>query len=125
MLPDISSPGGFLLGVLSLVGVVALVYALYRSIGSLSRRSRGTDKLAHELGRIAAALELLVRQRQEPQAGSTREASQTAGEGELHPDAPLNIPTPVHRPDEAEQEQPKGEAKNSGTIPLSMFGRGR
>ena len=113
MLPDISSPGGFLLGVLGLVGVVALVYALYRSIGSLFVRSKGTDKLAHELSRIANALELLVRQRQE------------ASEGELHPDAPLNIPTPVHRPDEAEQEQPKGEAKNSGTIPLSMFGRGR
>ena len=26
MLPDISSPGGFLLGVLSLVGVVALIH---------------------------------------------------------------------------------------------------
>ena len=124
MLPDISSPGGFLLGVLSLVGVIALVYALYRSIGSLSMRSRGTDKLAHELSRIATALELLVRQRQEPQAGSAREASQTASEGDLHPDAPVNIPTPVHRPDEAEQEEAKGEA-NSGTIPLSMFGRGR
>ena len=123
MLPDISSPGGFLLGVLSLVGVIALVYALYRSIGSLSMRSRGTDKLAHELSRIATAVELLVRQRQEPQAGSPREASQTASEGDLHPDAPLNIP--VHRPDEAEREEPKGEAKNSGTIPLSMFGRGR
>ena len=101
-----------------------MIYALYRSIGSLLR-SRGTDKLAHELSRIATALELLVRQRQESQAGSPREASQTASEGESHPDAPLNIPTPVHRPDEAEQEQPKGEAKNSGTIPLSMFGRGR
>ena len=65
MLPDISSPGGFLLGVLSLVGVVALAYALYRSMGSLPVRSRGTDKLAHELSRIATALELLVRQRQE------------------------------------------------------------
>ena len=125
MLPDISSPGGFLLGVLALVGIVALVYALYRSIGSLSVRSRGTDKLAHELSRIAAALELLVSQRQEPQTRSAREASQTASKGELHPDAPLNIPTPVHRPDEAEPEQPKEEAKNSGTIPLSMFGRGR
>ena len=113
MLLDISSPGGFLLGVLGLVGVVALVYALYRSIGSLSMRSRGTDKLAHELSRIATALELLVRQRQE------------ASKDELHPDAPLNIPTPVHRPDQAEQEQPKGEAQNPGTIPLSMFGRGR
>ena len=76
-------------------------------------RSKGTDKLAGELSRIATALELLARQRQE------------ASEGELHPDAPPNIPIPVHRPDEAEQEQPKGEAKNSGTIPLSMFGRGR
>ncbi|MGB9244816.1 MAG: hypothetical protein WCC03_15810 [Candidatus Acidiferrales bacterium] len=113
MLPDISSPGGFLLGVLSLVGVVALAYALYRSMGSLPVRSRGTDKLAHELSRIATALELLVRQRQE------------TSKDELHPDAPLNIPTPVHRPDEAKQEEPKGEAKNSGTIPLSMFGRGR
>jgi hypothetical protein len=87
MLPDISSPGGFFLGVLGLVGVVALVYALYRSIGSLSVRSKGTDKLAHELSRIATALELLARQRQE------------ASEGELHPDAPPNIPIPVHRPD--------------------------
>ena len=113
MLPDILSPGGFLLGVLGLVGVVALVYALYRSIGSLSVRSKGTDKLAHELSRIATALELLAGQRQE------------ASGGELHPDAPPNIPIPVHRPDEAQQEQPKGEAKNSGTIPLSMFGRGR
>ena len=96
MLPDISSPAGFLLGVVSLVGVIALGYALYRSIVSRSMRSRGTDKLAHELSRIATALELLVRQRQEPQAGSAREASQTASEGDLHPDAPLNILTPVH-----------------------------
>jgi hypothetical protein len=50
--------------------------------------------------------------------------------GELHPQAPLehpplNTPNPIPRPDEAEQEQPDEESKKSGTIPLSMFGRGR
>ena len=119
MLPDISSPGGFLLGLLVLAGILALVYALYSFFRTRRIRSSGTDQLAHELSRIATALESLVRQRQE------------ASEGEPQPDAPLgqptpvDIPNPVHRPDEAKQEQPKGESKNSGTIPLSMFGRGR
>jgi hypothetical protein len=119
MPPDISSPAGFLLGLLVLAGVLALVYALLRFLTSRFSRSSSTDQLAHELSRIATALESLVLQRQE------------ASKGEPQPDAPLgqptplNIPNPVPRPDEAEQEQPKGESKNSGTIPLSMFGRGR
>lgn len=119
MWPDISSPAGFLLGLLSLIGVIVLVYAIYRSIGSGSIRAKGTDKLAHELSRIATALESIVLQGQE------------ASKVEPHPHAPLEQPMPVdspnpaHRPDEAKQEQPKEESKNSGTIPLSMFGRGR
>ena len=119
MTPDISSPAGFLLGLVVLAGILALVHLLLRFLTSRSSRSSGTDQLAHELSRIATALESLVRQRQE------------ASEGEPQPDAPLgqptpvDIPNPVHRPDEAKQEQPKGESKNSGTIPLSMFGRGR
>ena len=119
VMPDFSSPAGFLLGLLVLAGILALVYVLLRFLTSRSSRSSDTDQLAHELSRIATALESLVHQRQE------------ASTGELHPQAPLeqptplNIPNPVPRPAEAEQEQPKEESKNSGTIPLSMFGRGR
>jgi hypothetical protein len=119
MLPDISSPAGFLLGLLVLAGILGLVHALLRFLTSRFSRSSGTDKLAHELSRIATALESMVLQRQE------------ANKIEPHPHAPLeqptpvDIPNPVHRPDETNQELPKGESKNSGTIPLSMFGRGR
>jgi hypothetical protein len=118
MMPDFSSPAGFLLGLLVLAAILALVYVLLRFLTSRSSRSSDTDQLAHELSRIATALESLVRQRQE---GST---------GEPQPDAllgqpPLNTPNPIPRPDEAEQEQPDEEPKKSGTIPLSMFGRGR
>jgi hypothetical protein len=118
MLPDISSPGGFLLGLLILAGILALVHALLRFLTSRFGRSSGTDQVAHELSRIATALESMVLQRQE------------ANRVEPHPHAtpeqptPVDIPNPVHRPDEAKQE-PKEESKNSGTIPLSMFGRGR
>ena len=118
-MPDFSSPSGFLLGLLVLAGILALTHALLRFLTSRSSRSSRTDQLAHELSRIATALESLVLQRQE------------ANKGEPHPHAALeqpaslNIPTPVHPADEVEQEQPKGESKNSGTIPLSMFGRER
>jgi hypothetical protein len=115
-MPDFSSPG-FLLGLLVLAGILALTHALLCFLTSRSSRS-STDQLAHEVSRIATVLESLARQRQE------------ASTGELHQQAPLeqpplNTPNPVPRPDEAEQEQPKGESKNAGTIPLSMFGRGR
>jgi hypothetical protein len=115
-MPDFSSPAGFLLGLLVLAGILALTHALLRFLTSRFSRSSRTDQLAYELSRIATALESLVRQRQE--------ASTT----EMHPQAPLeqpapNTPNPVHRPAEAEQEQPEEEPKKSGTIPLSMFGR--
>ena len=118
VMPDFSSPAGFRLGLLVLAGILALVYVLLRFLTSRFSRSSDTDQLAHELSRIATALESLVRQRQE------------ASTGELHPQAPLeqpplNTPNPIPRPDEAEQEQPDEEPKKSGTIPLSMFGRGR
>ena len=118
VMPDFSSPAGFLLGLLVLAGILALVYVLLRFLTSRSSRSSRTDQLAYELSRIATALESLVRQRQE------------ASTGELHPQAPLeqpplNTPNPIPRLDEAEQEQPDEESKKSGTIPLSMFGRGR
>jgi hypothetical protein len=119
MLPDISSPGGFLLGLLILAGILALVHALLRFLTSRFGRSSGTDQVAHELSRIATALESMVLQRQEANK------SEPQPHAPLEQPAALNIPTSVHRPDEAEQEQPRGEAKNSGTIPLSMFGRGR
>jgi ElaB/YqjD/DUF883 family membrane-anchored ribosome-binding protein len=77
MTPDISSPVGFLLGLLVLAGILALVYALLRFLTSRFSRSSRTDQLAHELSRIATALESLVRQRQE------------ASTGELHPQAPV------------------------------------
>ena len=117
-MPDFSSPAGFLLGLLVLAGILALTHALLRFLTSRSSRSSRTDQLAYELSRIATALECLVLQRQE------------ASTGELHPQAPLekpplNTPNPIPRPDEAEQEQPDEETKKSGTIPLSMFGRGR
>jgi hypothetical protein len=118
VMPDFSSPAGFLLGLLVLACILALVHAFLRFLTSRSSRSSDTDQLAYELSRIATALECLVLQRQE------------ASTGELQPDAPLeqsplNIPNPVYRPDEAEQQQPDEEPKKSGTIPLSMFGRGR
>jgi hypothetical protein len=115
-MPDFSSPAGFLLGLLVLAGILALTHALLRFLTSRFSRSSRTDQLAYELSRIATALESLVRQRQE--------ASTT----EMHPQAPLeqpapNTPNPVHRPAEAEQEQPEEEPKKSGKMGLSMFGR--
>jgi|SRR5215469_1432584 len=117
MMPDLSSPMGFLLGLLGLVGIIALVYALYSYFHTRSIRSRGTDQLVRELSRIATALESLALQKQE------------ASQGEPHPHPPLEQPTPLNTPnpvlrlDEAEQEQPKGQPKQSGKIGLSMFGR--
>jgi hypothetical protein len=117
-MPDFSSPAGFIVGLLILAGILALTHALLRFLTSHSSRSSRTDQLAHELSRIATALESLARQRQE------------ASTGELHQQAPLEQPplntsNPVPRLDEAEQEHPEEEPKKSGTIPLSMFGRGR
>jgi hypothetical protein len=117
-MPDFSSPAGFLLGLLVLAGILALTHVLLGFLTSRSSRSNRTDQLAHELSRIATALESLVRQRQET---STGELPQQAPLGQ----PPLNTPNPIPRPDEAEQEQPDEEPKKSGTISLSMFGRGR
>ncbi|HKD62672.1 MAG TPA: hypothetical protein VKB40_01445 [Candidatus Acidoferrales bacterium] len=108
------SPIGFLLGLLSLVGIIALVYALYSYFRNRFIRSSGTEQLARELSRIATALESLALQKQE------------ASKGEPHPllgqPTPLKTPNLVPRPVEAEQEQPKGEPKQSGKMVLSMFG---
>ena len=117
MTPDLSSPTGFLLGLLSLVGIIVLVYALYSVFRTRRIRSKGTHQVAHELSRIATALESLVLQRE------------AASKSEPHPDAalgqptPLNIPNPVPRQNEVEQDQPKEEPKQSGRMGLSMFGR--
>lgn len=116
-MPDISSPIGFFLGLVALAGILALVHAVLSFLTSRSRRSSSTDRLTHELSRIATALESLVLQRQE------------AGKGEPQPapplgrSAPLDIPNTVFRPDETEQKQPEEESKKSGKIGLSMFGR--
>jgi hypothetical protein len=117
MMPDISSPVGFFLGLVGVAGILALVYAVLSFLTSRSRRSSSTDRLTHELSRIATALESLVLQGQE------------ANKNEPQPDpppvrsAPLNIPNRVFRPDETEQKQPEEGSKKSGKIGLSMFGR--
>jgi hypothetical protein len=123
--PDLSSPTGFLLGLLGLVGIIALVYALYSVFRPRRIRTNGTDQLAHELGRIATALESLAHQRQEAVRSELHPQVPLAQPTPLASATPLNIPNPVPQPNEAEQEQPKEEPKNSVTIPLSMFGRGR
>jgi len=126
MMPDVSSPVGFFLGLVGLVGILVLVYAFFSFLTSRSKRSRRTDQLAHELNRIATALESLVLQRQERSKGEPQPDSplgRPAPLGQPTPPTPLNIPNPVPQPDEAEKEQPEEEPKKSGKIGLSMFGR--
>jgi hypothetical protein len=132
-LPDITSPEGFFLGLLALVGVVGVVYALYRAIGSGSAKSRGADKLTHELSRIATALESIALQRQEankaelPRHAPLEQRTPLEKHAPLEQSKPADIPNPVQPRDEPKQEQPEPEPepKSPGTIPLSMFGRGR
>jgi hypothetical protein len=123
--PDLSSPAGFLLGFLGLVGIIALVYALYSVVRTRRIRSSGTDQLAHELSRIATAIESLVLQRQDASKNETHLEEPLTQPTSLASTTPLNIPNPGPGPDQAKQEQPKEGSQNSETIPLSMFGRGR
>ena len=125
MTPDLSSPAGFLLGFLGLVGSLAFVYALYSIVHTRRIRSSGTDQLAHELSRIATALEHLVLQRQDASKSQPHLEVPSAQPTSLASTVPLKIPNPGPGPDEAKQEQAKEGSQNSGTIPLSMFGRGR
>lgn len=117
MMPDISSPVGFFLGLVGLAGILALVHVVLRFLTSRSRESSSTDQLTHELSRIATALESLVLQRQEASKGEPQPAPP------LGEPTPLNNPNTVFRPDETEQKQPEEESKKSGKIGLSMFGR--
>ena len=116
-MPDISSPVGFLLGLVALAGILALVHTALSFLTSRSGRSSSTDRLTHELSRIATALESLVLQRQE------------AGKGEPQPapplgrSAPLDIPNTVFSPEVTEQKPQEEKSKKSGRIGLSMFGR--
>jgi hypothetical protein len=123
VLPDLSSPTGFLLGVLGLVGIIALLYALYSVFRTRRVRSSGTDQLAHELSRIATALESLAHQRQEAVKSEPHPKAQPAQPTPLASATPLNTPNPVPGSVEAEQEQPKEQPKRSGKMGLSMFGR--
>src|SRR5215469_14849636 len=123
MMPDVSSPVVFFLGLVGLVGILVLVYAFFSFLTSRSKRSRRTDQLARDLNRIATALESLVLQRQERSKGEPQPDSPLGRPAPLGQPTPLNIPNPVPQPDEAEQEQPEEEPKKSGKIGLSMFGR--